>query len=310
MTLVIAGYDYTKSIDYSKYSDDPSIKYVPSMEVNGLFVVADSAITSHSGGRTLLNGFKKVHTMEAKLWKPYFMPDGSFRSYHEVFDSRPLFVAFAGSTLTAQHVINSISGHLEALRISYERQRFTDPVKYNVVRHCQRNPLYESASYWDDDTFTDRDFEGLLSGEVISDTIEYSINDALMSAGRYKLSMDEFQAMHTEIVAGFWCPVSKSHELYVFRMLSKTGDEGVLVAYTKKQKVQENEVAVLGMRKAFESSAQTAFDSAMSDFLPTGNAMHAFLENAIDTVQSTNSKEIDRPTSFRTLERGRIKRIK
>ncbi|ENC9762108.1 hypothetical protein [Pseudomonas aeruginosa] len=310
MTLIIAGYNHEKSIDFKKFADSPVPPYTPSMDLNGLFVVADSAITSHSGGRTLLNGFKKVYTIEAKLWKPYFMPDGSFRDYNEVYDKNQGFVAFSGSTLTAQHIINSITAHLESLRISYNPKSFGEPIEYNVVRHCQRNPLKtDSITYWDDYTFLNRDFEGLLTGDVISDCIEYSINEALRSAGRYKLSIEEFRDMHTELVSGFWCPVKKRHELYVYRMLSKQGEDGVLVAYTEKILVPSNEVAVLGMRKEFELRAQNEFNSAMADFESPAERLHAFLDLAINEVQDNGSKQIDRPTSFRKLKNGRIKRI-
>lgn len=312
MTLIIAGYEYSKSIDYWGYADDRATTYTPTMEPNGLFVVADSAITSHAGGRTLLNGFRKVHCLEAKLWKPYFMPDGSFRDYLNVYETRPLFVAFAGSTLTAQHIINSITEHLSNLRISYERENGDGEIRYNVIRHCQRNPLSSdlTASYWDDDTFLNRDFEGLLTGNVIANTIEYSMNDALRSAIRYKNSQEDFNAMYTEIVAGVWCPVSNRHELYVYRMLNKTGDDGALIAYTQKALVPQAEVAVLGMRKTFENLAQDRFSNAMSLFNPPASVMYEFLNDAIDQVQGSGSKEINRPASFRHLDRNSITRVK
>jgi hypothetical protein len=70
MTLVIAGYDYEKSLQYTWGGVSTSTQDKTEMEICGLFVVADSAITSHEGGRTLLNGFKKVYCIKANLWKP------------------------------------------------------------------------------------------------------------------------------------------------------------------------------------------------------------------------------------------------
>ena len=52
MTLVIAGYEHEKSMDFSSWSEETK-PYVPTMNVDGLFAIADSAITSHQGGRTL-----------------------------------------------------------------------------------------------------------------------------------------------------------------------------------------------------------------------------------------------------------------
>lgn len=310
MTLVIAGYNHSKSLDYSSFASDTTEVYEPVMEVNGLFVMADSAITSHAGGRTLLNGFRKIHTLEAKLWKPYFQPDGSFKDYQEVYETNELFVAFAGSTLTAQHIINSIHGHLGQLRISYERASLSSSVEYKVIRHCQKNLLVSDyGSYWDDDTFTNRDFEGLLTADVIANVIEYSVNDALRSASSYKLSMEEFRDMHTEIVAGIWCPVSKKHNLYVYRMQSRPGDDGVLTAFTSKELIPSGSIAVLGMRRTFESRAQEAFETAIGKFITPDRTLWAFLNDAIDEVQASESKEIDRPAALRTLERGRVRRV-
>ena len=312
MTLVIAGYEHSKSMDYSDLAEDHSITYTPKMEPDGLFVVADSAITSHAGGRTLLNGFRKIHRLEAKLWKPYFQPNGSFSGYREVYETRPLFVAFAGSTLTAQHILNSITTHLSELRISCEKEYVNDAIQYNVIRSCQKNPLSPEGTpvEWDNNTFLNRDFERLLTGEVIAKTIEYSINDALQSASRYKLSMDEFNAMHTELVSGVWCPVSKRHELYVYRMASKPGDDEALVAYTQKELVPETEVAVLGMRKMFESLAQHEFSKAMLSFTSPAYAMFDFLNNAIDQVKNSGSKEIDKPMTLWCLKEQSLTRKK
>lgn len=310
MTLIFAGYEHEKSLDASLFSDDPT-PYVPEMKVCGLFAIADSAITTLHGGRTLLNGFRKVYEMEAKLWKPFFMPNGSFRGYSEIYERREIFVGFAGNTLTAQHILNSISEHLGNLRVSYSRENSRDPIKYEVIRHCQANSLISAeASYWDDDTFTDRDFEGLLTGSVIANFVEYSINNALRSASSYKLSMEEFQSMYTDLICGLWCPYKRRHELYLFRMMSKKGEDGVLFAYTERQLVKEDKIAVLGMRNRFEISAQNKFSEALSTFKKPSSEMYRFLEECIDEVQNDGYKEIDRPISFRVIDELKITRVK
>lgn len=281
------------------------------MEVCGLFAVADSAITTSQGRKTLLNGFRKVYEMEAKLWQPYFMPDGSFKEYLNIYERRPFFVGFSGSTLTAQHVLNSISEHLGKLRISYSRENSYDSIKYEVIRHCQKNPLVSTgASHWDNDTFTNNDFIGLLTGSVIASFIEYSINEALLSAASYKLSMEEFSAMHTDLFCGLWCPYQKRYELYIFRMLSKRNDKDELFPYTEKQLVKEDEIAVLGMRKRFETLAQSEFSQALATCKKPSSEMCRFLEECIDEVRSSESKEIDRPISCRLLNDVKIIRTK
>jgi hypothetical protein len=137
MTLVIAGYEYSKSW-FSIFDEDPSVAD-SKMDINGLFIVADSAITK-SPNQTLLNGFRKIHSIEAKIWKPNFIYDDTFNGYVEVYETRKLFIGFAGSTLVAQHVINNITEHLNNLRISFSRDE-NGFIKYNIIKHCDANPL-------------------------------------------------------------------------------------------------------------------------------------------------------------------------
>jgi hypothetical protein len=57
-------------------------------------------------------------------------------------------------------------------------------------------------------------------------------------------------------------------------MLSRQCDDGYITAYTKKNLLSKNEVAVLGMRQKFECAAQNKFSEALS----------AYIEPAIDTI--------------------------
>ncbi|WP_146612683.1 hypothetical protein, partial [Paracoccus sediminilitoris] len=258
MTLIIAGYEHLT--DDNIFGELQPSATPRNMEVRGIFVAADSAITSGAEKRTLLNGFRKVYEVEAVLWKPDFTPGNNFLGYRNIFSRQKGFIAFAGSTLTAQHILNVINVHMENLRITCvwdpERERHI----YMAARDCQRNILRdEQNAIWGEDTFTDNDFIGILSGDVVSNCIEHSINVALKSAAQYKLSMEGFREMHTELISGFWCPVHNRYELYVYRMLSKRDENDALVPYTKKELVKDNQVVVLGMRRDFEERAQVIF---------------------------------------------------
>lgn len=99
MTLVVVGHDFEESWPVSR-EDGQSEKGV--MRPAGLFVVADSAITSPHSGQTLLGGFRKVYPIAIKLWQPYFVGP-YFHSYQTPYMETECFVAIAGSTLTAQH---------------------------------------------------------------------------------------------------------------------------------------------------------------------------------------------------------------
>jgi hypothetical protein len=83
MTLVIAGYDYLKSINFSfsQIAEDTS-DCISAMYIDGLFFVADSAITTNGGSKTLLNGFSKVYSIEAN-----FSDAGRTKAKNNIFRS-------------------------------------------------------------------------------------------------------------------------------------------------------------------------------------------------------------------------------
>lgn len=323
MSLVIVGYDYEKFYD--------------SRMDTGIFAIADSAITTNQGQTTLLSGFRKVYEMEAKIWKPYFNIDGTFRSYLDVYNTCPILVGFAGSTLIAQHILNSITGHIEKLRICHVKH--TSPIEYQIINPCEPNPLSSNGlAVWEDDTFLDSDFTDLTKGETIANSIEHSINHALKSASKYRLSMEEYRAMTVDIVCGLWCPYKNEYQIYIYRMESGTDADGALFPYTKKELLDKDKVAVLGMRNKFDDKAQSTYEEALADldeaianskslaesikkspdlFKPISPSkikepseqMYEFMEKSIDEVKSTGSKEIDRPISFRKLDRRGITRV-
>ena len=90
-------------------------------------------------------------------------------------------------------------------------------------------------------------------------------------------------------------------------MKSRQGVDG-LVAYTEKQLAKEGEVVVLGMRNKFEAAAQERFQSTLSCFASPADAMYNFLGECIEDVHNRGSKEIDKPISFRMLNRNNIVR--
>ena len=92
-------------------------------------------------------------------------------------------------------------------------------------------------------------------------------------------------------------------------MLQKTGNDGVLIAYTEGKLLDPKEIAVLGMRAQFEAAAQTEFENSIRNNLSPSAALNKFLKDSIDKVQNSGSKEIDRPTSFRRLQRNGIERV-
>lgn len=317
MSLLFIGYDFEKmnwkSIkqmskkEWEKTDDKNDFRIID----KGIFAIADSAITTSGGTKTLLTGFRKVYDMEVKLWKPCFYPDGSFNDYFNVYQKVPLIVGFAGSTLVAQHIINSISGHIEHLKISCDETKQGESIKYIINLPCEKNIVANPSiiTLWDEDTFLDSDFIDLLSGDYISNAIEHSINHALVSAKKHRLDENEFNQMYTDIFCGLYCPVLKEHQIYIYRMQSKF-EEGVLEVYTEKEKLNKNEIAVLGMRKRFEKKAKTTFlEEVQKDTPNVVNTLIDLMCKCIEEVHEDGSFEINKPIVYKSLDRGKIKKV-
>jgi hypothetical protein len=289
MTLIIAGYNNSNSI----------------------FFAADTAISS--GTSTLLCEFRKVYSVSVKLWEPYFVRE-YFKDYSSVYMESQCAVAFAGSTLTAQHILNSISEHLANLRISISYEQLgvnSKHRRYVIVKPCERNELMDLSRVrmWADDMFIHDNCKNLLTADYIAETIEHSINHAVRSARKYKLDSDSFNSLLTNFAAGIRCPITGEFCLYVFHMQERYGEGGVREAYTSKELIANSRIAVLGLKERFEANAQAHFDDAKakSQNLPT--AMFEYLNEAIDIIKAEGGRSIDRPAVLKIFDERGVRTI-
>lgn len=317
MTLIIAGHNMSQSLNYkivkglladkmdseSKDKDTTEVAE-PETEavVDGLFFAADSAITDIENNRAILGGFKKIYYVKARAWKPYFH-DQFFKGYFQTESETDFALAFAGNTLTAQHVLNFIVEHVGNLKISHVGMGHNQPGTYTILQRCELNPLeHNPTDQWDYDMFSRSHMQGLLTAEVIAATVEHSINAALKSAKKYKLDQAGISRMHTDFLAGIKCPVSGEYKLYEYRFQFAIRD-GSAEVFTSKKEVPPGDLVVLGMRERFESTAMQAFSESISTKKNTAEAMFMFLNKAIDEVSADASFEIDRPSVLHIINR-------
>lgn len=305
MTLVIVGHEQVEDGYGSVWRKDNDSKEI-TLRSEGLFAVADSIITvtGSNGDTPLLSGLRKIYPIPIKLWKPSFL-DVYFNGYFETYIESSCFVAFAGSTLTATHALNLISDHLCNLQISYKFNRG----EYIVQRHCETNVLSDSKNaIWDKHMFLDRYFQKLLTAQYIAEVIEHSINTALKSAQKYRLSKDEINKMHTDFAAGIHCPTTGQHFLFLYRM-QITQKEDLVEVYTKREEIKSDTVAVLGMRSEFEERAQKKYFEALKSGSSTGKEMFKFLNDSIKEVSSKGKFSIDKPSFHMKFEDGLLEKI-
>ena len=306
MTLVVAGYNF----DENPWRSIDNIKESTGVRREGLFAVADSIITSFtsSGHSPLLSGFKKIKEIPVKLWQPYFIGE-NFNSYNSVFLQFECFVAFAGSTLTAQHVIDLISNHLATLRIDFQRGSFETDAEYVVKKICDPNNLIRngySSVYGDDMFIPERHYHGILTADYIAEVVEHSINKALSSAKKYKLDDKSLREMYTEFILGVNCPSTESDLLIKYTMKQRINTHGMIEVYVVSERIEEGSVAVIGMNSRFGELAQDKAKEAIANGVSLKSEMATFVNDAINEVNAEGSFQIAMPIVIKSLENRRV----
>ncbi|MEQ2355466.1 hypothetical protein [Pseudoalteromonas piscicida] len=306
MTIVVAGYNFEKNFWREFDSNDER----DGVQQEGLFAIADSIITSHSsnGYVPLLSGFEKIIDIPIKLWQPSFI-DRSFQGYNSIYVQLNCFVAFAGSTLVSQHVINLIANHLANLRIDFRRKNHQSAPEYLVKMPCDQNTLITngSSSFYGEDMFIPNlHYQGILTGKYICEVVERSITTSLKSARKHRLNEVALREMYSEFILGVACPVSRQEHLVKFTMEKKLNDEGVYEVFAKGVRVREGEVAVIGMSNRFGGAAQEAARDAIKAGESLKKRMEAFVFQAIKTIKEEGSFQIAMPMVSKELKHNRV----
>lgn len=276
MTLVIAGHHLQEGIfaDITDYED-------------GLFAVADSNITS--GGTVLVSGFKKVVEIPIRVKGLNFLGE-YFNGYWGVRYETTCFIAFAGSTLVAQHILNSIKNHLNELYPTHNGE------DYKLVMSCEKHKHLKNIDY-SDHMFLEQHLNCLLTGELISNVVCHSIEAVLEQAAKHDGMKKRFSAFQAEFILGLQCPVSMQYELYEFHILP----DSERLARVEKVPIPKGKIAVIGKRDLFAKEAQTTFDESVSSGKCTSTEMHKFLANAIDSQNEIGIYGIGKPCGLYRL---------
>jgi hypothetical protein len=322
MTLIISGYNHYTGFDteYPK-SDSVTESYLgfsitpihtptkKSKREIGLFSIADSMITTIGTNepQPLLKGFRKIVNIPIKLWKPYLI-GSTFSGYRSTHQECDCFIAFAGSTLTSQHVINLITHHLGNLRIDY-RTKSVGQGDFVVVKDCEYNELSATAncSEYDDDIFIpEKDYINLLTADIITDVVEHSINTALNSAKEFRITESQFNSMHSDFTLGINCPSTGEDFLYQFNMKRRLNSDNVFELFVDRLKIDENQVSVIGMKNKFKNRIDRVVEKAINENLNLCDELTQFMEQAIMEVGEQGSYAIGKPISVKELNRGRL----
>ena len=281
MTLVIAGFSYD------------------SFDQESIYFATDSVITTpHMGlSRVLLKGFKKVIEVPIRIKLPLFQRN-SFYRYYGNHSETICTIAFAGSTLVAQHLINSITNHLSELYPTYTQGC------YRLAMGCEKSLHlcgdYDVEGISGDPMFTKEHLNSLLNPQYISEVVEHSISAVLAMVKTYSDISVNFGPYQAEFILGIYCPQDRQYCLYTYEIV-EDNESGAIVM---KNQIDKKSIAVIGAKK-FESEALSIISEENSLF-KADEKIFKFLNDTIDSENSQGNITIGKPTALFNFRQGSL----
>ena len=291
MTLVVAGKSVRKGFSFA---GDETYRMC-----TGLFFAADSVITNPTGN-PIVEGFKKVVSIPVRVSGMNFL-DTTFHSYHGYRYEGACAMAFAGSTLVSQHILNAIGNHLGDLKPTWFEGR------YQLAMACEKHKLIKQGGYYEDDMFAE-DFcgrDGLLTADYIAGVAKHAIETVLDHSRRHAGVKDYRYAISAEFILGLRCPADGQEYLYRYEIVEETKDWYVV----KMVKVGDDEVAVIGQKAQHSDDARICYRSAIQTGAETGRAMLDYVSSAVRDANQIGVFGIGFPTFLYELVGVRLDKI-
>lgn len=260
---------------------------------NAIIFCGDSLITTHSpqyGTVKLTNKFRKIRALEIIINLPVFDNDGKIIKYNETLSELRCMVAFSGSTLVSQHIINTIEGHLRRIKLTH-----IDNV-YKLLMNCEDNSQAEDT-YWDEDIFnlTPGDQNRYLTKEfqvhLIKHCIEKIINEFIAQPN------DAFHEnwFRSDFIVALSCCNTRNNHLFVFRM--NFNDRNVTLNIDE---IDSNSVAIIGI-----SQYNSVIINKCSPYFNTSHMPSTLLKavcEAVDDNESIDLREIGYPVVVKVFD--------
>lgn len=259
----------------------------------GIYFASDSHITQNNS--ILVKGFKKVIEIPIRVKGLNFCGEW-FNGYLGNRYEGACSVAFAGSSLVAQHLINSMRNHLTELFPTYYGGN------YRIVMSCETNKHLRQTNY-DKSMFLDSHLDAILTGEYISQVICHSI-EAVLDKAREHGSMGRlFTAYQAEFILGVQCPRTREYHLYQYEIVPDQD----LGARVDSVRVSQNELAVIGEKK-FKEDALTELAQCEDDEKPS-EIIFRFLNSVIESEKSIGNNGVGKPCILYNLQVSTLSRI-
>lgn len=283
MTLVVAGY-----------------------EGEEIFFIGDSAISSDNV--TLLSGFKKIYSVPIVVNQPYILR--TFRNYipYKGYEGECV-IALAGSTLIAQHVINSVVEHLDKIRVKHDYDE--NGIKYSLIRHCNtKDNSFYRAEYteYTDNIYLDSDIYNAITVDNIKQIIEYSIKEALSSASKHVLDSESWgRVINNEYLFALCCPHTGKNFLYKVELIEQVTDNGIKAVPVITQ-IPEGNIGVIGI-KAHTQILNEEYKNLLTTPSKISLGMLNCIEDIIDKCNSEGNKGVAKPIIYKRFNGKLVKAL-
>ncbi|WP_023640052.1 hypothetical protein [Dickeya zeae] len=273
MTLIIATYNENREI---------------------LFC-GDSLITCNSvnGIVKLLSSFRKIKNVPINILIPRIGASGNIIEYDEMHQEHCCMIAFAGSTLVSQHIINNIEGHLKQLRFTYKEGQ------YRLEMICDDNKNVKDA-FWADNMFNQSspDIFKYLTKDFQISVIEHSIYKAIEDFIKDKERYDK-NFFDTQFIVGVSCYRTRSNYLFEIKMDFTYGAPKLII-----KEIKPGEIASVGISRYEKNIMEIFKDKSLS----IDDSMLKFMCESIDDNEEVDLREIGYPVVLKEFSLFKEKR--
>lgn len=259
----------------------------------GIYFASDSHITQNNS--ILVKGFKKVIEVPIRVKGLNFCGEW-FNGYLGKRYQGACTIAFAGSSLVAQHLINSMKNHLGELYPTFYNG------SYQLTMSCEKSKHLKQADY-DNSMFLDRHLDPLLTVELVSDVICHSIEAVLKNARQFVNMSQLFSAYQAEFILGVQCPQTKKYHIYQYEIVP----DQELGAKVDIVEIIKNDLAVIGAKK-FKSDALAELAGCIGEEKPS-EIIFAFLDRVVESETSIGNNGIGKPIGLHNLQGATLSRI-
>lgn len=268
---------------------------VAGFEDNGTIVFcADSLITTRKDGISikLTSSFRKIVPLEVIVQFPEFSNDGVIVRYINTTSSHRCMIAFAGSTLVSQHIINNIQGHLRSIKVTFEEPHYKNNIyiegKFKLKMGCEDDKKVLDTRWDEDIIWPQSNASELLNKDFFSKLfkhcIQKNINEFLIEQNDF-FNPDWFAC---EFICAISCYESKRNHLFTYKMEFSDKHANLI-----EKEIKEGDLAIIGIKRYNKKIIDSYCNSTPP--VDVSNILFSELHEAVLDNENADLREIGFP---------------